>query len=272
MIVKKNTIKGVYMDYQNIILSIEDHIATITLNRPKAWNALCDEINYEIIDALNKIKYDQDVRVLIITGGEKVFAAGADIKQMSHATVMVAQRTADLGQSINNMLEELTIPVIAAVNGMALGGGCEMTLACDFRIVGENTTFAFPEVSLGILPGAGGTQRMTRLIGATKTKEMILLGKKVKGKEALEIGLATELVEDSEIMNTAIKMAKKLMTMPAYALAQAKRAINLGEVYGIGTGKLFERELFSLCFANPDQAEGMDAFASKRAPEYKNIR
>lgn len=260
------------MEYKNIILTVEDQIATITLNRPKAWNALCDEVNYELLDALNTIKYDQEVRVLIITGGEKVFAAGADIKQMSHATTMVAQKTADLGQSINNLLEELAIPVIAAVNGMALGGGCEMTLACDFRVVGESATFAFPEVSLGILPGAGGTQRMTKLIGATKTKEMILLGKRVKGKEAYEIGLATEVVADAEVMAKAKEMAEKLKKMPAFAAGMAKRAINLGEVYGIGTGKLFERELFSLCFSNPDQAEGMDAFINKRSPEYKNAR
>lgn len=260
------------MDYQNITYTLEDGIAVITLNRPKAWNALCSELNEEMIAVLNGIRNDEQVRVLIITGGPKVFAAGADIKQMSKATVMDAQRTADQGQCINNMLEDLPFPVIAAVNGPALGGGCEMTLACDFRVVGENASFAFPEVSLGILPGAGGTQRMTRLIGATKTKEMVLLGKKIKGKEAYEIGLATVTVPDEQVQETAMEMAKKLKKMPAYACAMAKRAINLGEVYGIGTGKLFERELFSLCFANPDQAEGMDAFANKRSPEYRHMR
>jgi len=260
------------MDYQNITYTLEDGIAVITLNRPKAWNALCSELNEEMIAVLNSIRNDEQVRVLIITGGPKVFAAGADIKQMSKATVMDAQRTADQGQCINNMLEDLPFPVIAAVNGPALGGGCEMTLACDFRVVGENASFAFPEVSLGILPGAGGTQRMTRLIGATKTKEMVLLGKKIKGKEAYEIGLATVTVPDEQVQETAMEMAKKLKKMPAYACAMAKRAINLGEVYGIGTGKLFERELFSLCFANPDQAEGMDAFANKRSPEYRHMR
>ncbi len=260
------------MDYQNITYALEDGIAVITLNRPKAWNALCSELNEELIEVLNSIRNDQQVRVLIITGGPKVFAAGADIKQMSKATVMDAQRTADQGQQINNMLEDLPFPVIAAVNGPALGGGCEMTLACDFRVVGENASFAFPEVSLGILPGAGGTQRMTRLIGATKTKEMVLLGKKIKGKEAYELGLATVTVPDEQVQETAVEMAKKLKKMPAYACAMAKRAINLGEVYGIGTGKLFERELFSLCFANPDQAEGMDAFANKRNPEYNHTR
>lgn len=260
------------MKYNNILYSMENGISVITLNRPKAWNALCSELNEEIIDVLNRIKNDQTVRVLIITGGPKVFAAGADIKQMAKATPMDAQRTADQGQLINNMLEELPFPVIAAVNGMALGGGCEMTLACDFRVVGESASFAFPEVSLGILPGAGGTQRMTHLIGPTRTKEMILLGRKITGKEAYELGLATVTVPDDQVWKEALKMAEKLKCMPAYACAMAKRSINLGELYGLEAGKKFERELFSLCFGNPDQAEGMDAFVNKRSPEYKHIR
>ena len=264
--------KGYIMDYQNIIYSFNDGIATITLNRPKAWNALCAELNDEMIDVLNKIKYDQEVRVLIITGGPKVFAAGADIKQMSKASAMQGQRTAEQGHLINDMLEELPFPVIAAVNGPALGGGCEMTLACDFRVVGEHSSFAFPEVSIGIMPGAGGTQRMARLIGAAKTKEMVLLGKKIKGTEAGELGLATVVVPDEQVQEEALKMAEKLKGMPAYACAMAKRAINLGETYGIGTGKLFEKELFGLCFAHPDQEEGMDAFMNKRDPHYSNDR
>lgn len=260
------------MEYKNIMFSLENGIATLTLHRPKAWNALCSELNDEIIDVLDQIKTNQEVRVLIITGGPKVFAAGADIKEMAKATPMDAQRTADKAHYINDTLEQLPFPVIAAVNGPALGGGCEMTLACDFRVVGENASFAFPEVSLGILPGAGGTQRMTRLIGATKAKEMILLGKKIKGKEAYEAGLATVVVPDDQVQEEAVKMAEKLKQMPSYACAMAKCAINRGELYGLEAGKKFERELFSLCFANPDQAEGMDAFANKRSPEYKHIR
>ena len=260
------------MSYQNILYAVEDEIATITLNRPKAWNALCSALNEEMIDLLSQIQYDQNIRVLIITGGSKVFAAGADIKQMSQATPSLAQRTSDQGQRINNMLEELPLPVIAAVNGPALGGGCELAISCDFRVVGENASFAFPEVSLGILPAAGGTQRMARLIGAAKAKEMILLGKKLSGTEALACGLATITVPDNQVQEEARNMAYSLKKMPAYALSHAKRCINLGELYGPGAGKLFERELFSLCFSNPDQAEGMDAFINHRKPEYKHMR
>jgi enoyl-CoA hydratase len=185
---------------------------------------------------------------------------------------MQGQRTAEQGHLINDMLEALPFPVIAAINGPALGGGCELSLACDFRVVGEHASFGFPEVSIGIMPGAGGTQRMTRIIGAAKTKEMVLLGKKLNGEEAYALGLATVLVPDDQVQDEAVKMAEQLKTMPAYASAMAKRAINLGETYGLGTGKLFEKELFGLCFAHPDQEEGMDAFMNKRAPHYSNDR
>ncbi|MCI5563042.1 MAG: enoyl-CoA hydratase-related protein [Intestinimonas massiliensis] len=260
------------MDYQNILLHVQNGIAIITLNRPKAWNALCTELNMELEDALRKVDADQTVRVVILTGGPKVFAAGADIKQMVTADVMEASRTACQGQQINEFIEQMSIPVIAAVNGMALGGGCELSMACDFRVVARDAVFGQPEVGLGILPGAGGTQRLAALVGVTKAREMVMLGTQITGEDALTLGLATCVVDSDKVMETAIDMAKKLQRKPAYALAMAKQAIAAGQNMGLGTGKLMERYLFALTFGNPDQAEGMQAFAEKRRPAYSNER
>lgn len=260
------------MDYQNILLNVQDGIAVITLNRPKAWNALCSELNTELEDALRKVDADQTVRVVILTGGPKVFAAGADVKQMSTASVMEATRTACQGQRINEFIEQMSVPVIAAVNGMALGGGCELCMACDFRVVAKDAVFGQPEVGLGILPGAGGTQRLAALVGPTKAREMVLLGTQINGEEALSLGLATCAVDAEQVMDTAMDMAKKLQRKPAYALAMAKQAITAGQDLGLGTGKLMERYLFALTFGNPDQAEGMQAFTEKRRPTYSNQR
>jgi len=258
--------------YEYIKLEIKDQIGIITLNRPKVWNALCVEVNYELADALGKIHHDQSVRVLILTGGDKVFAAGADVKRMQNATPFEAERMTYLGHMINDMLEALPIPVIAAVNGVALGGGCELTLACDFRVVGQSAKFGLPEVGLGILPGAGGTQRLTNLIGATKAKEMVMLGKNIKGEEAYHIGLATTVTEDALVMETAVKMAEKLKQKPASALRMAKAAINYGENFGTGTGKDFEKLMFSLLFSTNDHQEGLDAFVEKREAKFDHQR
>ena len=260
------------MGYEYIKLEVKDQIGIITLNRPKVWNALCAGLNYELADALGKIHHDQSVRVLILTGGDKVFAAGADVKGMQNATPFEAERTAYLGHMMNDMLEALPIPVIAAVNGVALGGGCELTLACDFRLVGKNTKFGLPEVGLGILPGAGGTQRLTKLIGATKAKEMVMLGKNIKGEEAYNIGLATAVTEDALVMEAAMEMAEKLKKKPASALRMAKAAINYGEDFGTGTGKNFEKLMFSLLFSTKDHQEGLDAFIEKREPAFDHQR
>lgn len=263
---------GDEMEYKYIQYKLEDGVAVITFNRPKAWNALCEELYSEIIDVVRNIDKCEEVRVLILTGGSKVFAAGADIKQMTHATPAQAARTCERGHMLNDLLEELPFPVIAAINGPALGGGCELAISCDFRVAGENAVFAFPEVGLGILPGAGGTQRMTQLIGSTRTREMILLGRRIKGWEAYEMGLATKVVADDQVWDEALKMAETLKKLPSYACAMAKKAIHMGELYGMATGKRMEQELFSLCFSNPDQTEGMMAFQEKRTPDFKNGR
>lgn len=262
----------VQKEFQNILLKTEDGIAVLTLNRPQAMNALCDALNNDLLEAIRLIHADTAARVLILTGGDKVFAAGADIKEIMNANPFDAERTANKAHSINDALESLPIPVIAAVNGPALGGGCEIALSCDFRIVGEKAVFGLPEVGLGAIPGAGGTQRLTKIIGPVRAKEMVMTGRVMKGKEAYETGLATRCVPDDEVMKEAVALAKKICEKPAASLQYAKQAVNYAVDHNIGTGKLFEKSLFSLCFQTEDQKEGMKAFVEKRSPHFTNKR
>jgi len=260
------------MVYQNILYQIQDGIGVITLNRPESHNALCRAVNEELEAALNQIAREPTVRVLILTGGSKVFAAGADIKEMLEASPLKAEITSAQAHQINNRLEDLPIPVIGAINGMALGGGCELALACDFRIVGENAVFGLPEVGLGIMPGAGGTQRLARLIGVTRAKAVVMLGKTVKGKEAYEIGIATKVVPDGQVMEETLALARKLKEKPAAALMLAKMAFSWGDRFGLETGKGMEKLLFALAFSTADQKEGMSAFMERRPPAYTHDR
>lgn len=258
------------MTYDNIIYSVMDGIATIQLNRPTAYNALNSAINRDILSALNEVDADTTIRVLVLTGNEKAFAAGADIGEMATAGPNRAREVCAVAIEINNRLESMAIPVIAAVGGLAWGGGCELALACDFRIGGPKTSFKLPEVSLGIIPGANGTQRLLPLIGPAKTKELVMLCQAVKGEEAFRLGLLTRLVDDTEVLSEAYKMAEELKAMPGRALAAAKWSINAGSNDSIAEGKQVECAEFSLLFDTHDQKEGMAAFAEKRKPLYTN--
>lgn len=260
------------MAYENIVVTLENGVAVIRLNRPKAFNALCKAVNEEMEAALKELRLDQSVRVLIITGGEKVFAAGADIKEMLTANSFEALETSRFGHYINELIEQLPFPVIASVCGPALGGGLELALACDFRVLGESAKLGLPEVGLGILPGAGGTQRLVRLVGASKAKELIMLGSNLKAADALALGLATCVAPDDQVWEETQKLATKLIQKPAAALMLAKRAVNCGEEYGLAAGKIFENILFGLSFSSQDQAEGMTAFLERRPPNYSNAR
>lgn len=260
------------MEYENITLEVKDGIASICLNRPKVYNALCAALNKDMESALNELVQNSDVRALIITGGSKVFAAGADIREMLTANPFEARESSCSGHLINNTIEALPFPVIAAVCGPALGGGCELALACDFRILGENAQLGLPEVGLGIIPGAGGTQRLVRLIGAARAKEMILLGKTIKATEAMALGLATAVVPDDLVQKEAIGMAHRLAEKPASALMLAKQAVNYGETFGGEAGKVIENILFGMAFSSTDQIEGMTAFVERRRPIYRNMR
>lgn len=258
------------MQYENIIYSVNNNVATIQINRPKAYNALNCEVNAEILSALDETDSDRNIRALVITGNEKAFAAGADIGELAVAGPNRSREICMTALAINDRLEQMDIPTIAAVNGLAWGGGAEMALACDFRIGGAKTSIKLPEVALGIIPGANGTQRLLALVGAAKAKEIVMLCQAIKGEEAFSLGLLTRLVDDGEVLSEAYKLADELKAMPGKALTAAKRAINAGMIYTVSEGK--KTECFEVCmlFDTHDQKEGMAAFSEKRAPEYTN--
>ncbi|KGK85475.1 enoyl-CoA hydratase [Desulfosporosinus sp. HMP52] len=257
------------MDYETVIVEIEDGIAIVTLNRPEVLNALSGQVFNELADAASILADDDSVRAVIITGGEKVFAAGADIKMMA------SQSAVDVATSIRpskiafHLIETMKKPVIAAIAGYALGGGCELTLVTDVRIAADTAQFGLPEIKLGILPGGGGTQRLPKLIGAGKAKELIFSGDIIDAEEALRIGLVNKVVPVSDLMAEAKKMAKKFASRGAVALQLAKSCINEGLQMDLEIGLQYEHKCFSLLFATEDQKEGMAAFIEKRKPKFK---
>lgn len=257
------------MKFETIIVEIEEGIATITLNRPEVLNALNSQVFNEISDAAKNLGEDESVRAVIITGGEKVFAAGADIKQMASLNAVDIVKGVRPSKITMNLLENMSKPVIAAIAGYALGGGCELTLAADVRIAADNAQFGLPEIKLGILPGGGGTQRLPRLIGAGKAKELIFSGDIISADEALRIGLVNKVVPADQLIPEARKMAKKFISKGAVALQLAKSCINEGLQVDLETGLQYEHKCFSLLFATIDQKEGMKAFLEKRKPNFQ---
>ncbi|OLN26954.1 enoyl-CoA hydratase/isomerase family protein [Desulfosporosinus metallidurans] len=257
------------MAYETIIVQIEEGIATITLNRPMVLNALSNQVFNEIAEAASTLSADPSVRVVIITGGEKVFAAGADIGQMAAATAVEVMNSDRPSQRAINIIENMPKPVIAAVAGFALGGGCELTLAADVRIAADNAQFGLPEIKLGILPGAGGTQRLPRLIGVGRAKEMIFTGNFISAEEAWRIGLVNKVVPVDQLFIEAKKMAKRFAALGAVALSMAKSAVNEGLKMDLETGLQYENKCFNLLFATEDQKEGMKAFLEKRPANFQ---
>lgn len=258
------------MEYDNIIFQVEDGIATITFNRPKALNALNTDLITEMSNALDEIAEDEDIRVLILTGaGEKSFIAGADITELATFNSLQAKRFSKKGMDAINKLQELPIPVIAAVNGFALGGGNEMALACDFIYAAENAKFGLPEINLGLIPGFGGTQRLPRLIGRNIAKEMIFTGKMITAAEAKEIGIVNKVCSIKDLMDEVIKTAKAIASKGKFSLYAAKDTINKGMDVGLSTGCSIENDAFALCMASEDAKEGTTAFLEKRKAEFK---
>ncbi|MDX2440516.1 MAG: enoyl-CoA hydratase-related protein [Desulfobacterales bacterium] len=258
------------MAYENIIFKTDDGIATITFNRPKALNALNDDLLKEFSLALDDISENEDIRVLILTGaGEKAFVAGADITELSTFNSLKAKIFSQKGQKTINKLQELAIPVIAAVNGFALGGGSEVALACDFIYASENAVFGLPEITLGIMPGFGGTQRLPRLIGKNMAKEMIFTGKMIKADEAYRIGLANKVCPAESLMDDVLKTAKAIASKGKVSLRCAKQAVNTGMNSDLVTGCNIEIDAFALCFASEDAKEGTSAFLEKRKAQFK---
>ena len=257
------------MAYTSIELSCDEGIATLTFNRPKALNALNTVLLEEFADALAGIKKDETIRVLILTGsGEKAFVAGADITEIATLTPLGAKKFARNGQDVIGKLQGLAIPAIAAVNGYALGGGCEMALACDFIYASDKAIFGLPEISLGVIPGFGGTQRLPRLIGANQAKEMIFTGKHLSAAEAKEIGLVNKIFAPGELMAAVTETAKLIASKGKASLCAAKQALNQGLNADLVTGLAIERDAFALCLASQDAKEGTGAFLEKRKPVF----
>lgn len=257
------------MSYETILVEIEEGIALLTLNRPAVLNALNDQVFRELAEAAAAFAADPAVRVVIITGGEKVFAAGADIGQMASASAVDVATGDKPSHKAFQLIESMPKPVIAAIAGYALGGGCELSLTADIRIAADNAQLGLPEIKLGILPGGGGTQRLPRLIGAGKAKELIFSGDFISAQEALNIGLVNKVVASAELMTEARKMAKKFASRGAVALRLAKASVNEGLRMDLEAGLEYEHKCFSLLFATEDQKEGMKAFLEKRPANFK---
>ena len=258
------------MTYENLLIQIDSGIAIITINRPKAMNALNEKTLLELQDIFASVAEDVAVKVVILTGsGEKAFVAGADIAAMQPLSALEARQFAKLGHRVMSAIERCPKPVIAAVNGFALGGGCELALGCDIRIVAENARFGQPEVNLGVIPGFGGTQRLARLIGKGRALELILTGEMIDAAEAYRIGLANKVVPLDQLLDTTKKMASAIISKGSYAVQLAKEAIHNGLELDLDRADQYEAELFGLCFATADQKEGMQAFLEKRQAEFK---
>jgi enoyl-CoA hydratase len=257
------------MPYQDIILDRKGRVGIITFNRPKALNALCDSLVVELGAALDELEGDADIGAIVVTGSEKAFAAGADIKEMKDRD-FVDVYSADFITRGWERLAQCRKPVIAAVAGYALGGGCEMAMMCDIILAADNAKFGQPEITLGVLPGAGGTQRLTRLVGKSKAMEMCLSGRMMDAAEAERSGLVARVVPAAQLMEEALKLAGRIAGMSAPIAMMVKESVNRAYETTLAEGIRFERRLFHASFATADQKEGMSAFAEKRPPVFKH--
>jgi enoyl-CoA hydratase len=256
------------MEYKNIIFSVEEGIATITFNRPKALNAMNSETATELLNAANICKKDDSIKALILTGSGKAFVAGADISQMQDYCPQDGLKFMEQGHEVTRFIEEMPKPSIAAVNGFALGGGTELSMACDIRFASENAIFGQPEILIGLIPGWGGTQRLPRLVGMGIAKEIILGGGQIDAKRAYEIGLVNKVVPADKLMEEANKFARKLASMPPFTMKMAKYSINYGYDLALDNANRLEMECCAQCFSTSDQKEGMKAFLEKRKPNF----
>jgi enoyl-CoA hydratase len=249
-------------------ISKEDGILWVKLNRPQVLNAINEELVDGLFSAIERAKKEKDVRVMVITGEGRAFSAGADVKMFSQMDAYRAREVVTkLGKALEE-LEELEVPVIAAVNGLALGGGCEIAMACDIIIASHKAVFGQPEINLGIIPGAGGTQRLARLIGWKKAMELCLLGETIDAKEAQRLGLVNKVVEHEKLIEEVKSLAEKLKKKSPTALMLAKQAVNRGFKMSLKSGISYERDIFSLSFASKDASEGIKAFIEKREPRF----
>lgn len=259
------------MTYKTLLYEKADGIARVTLNRPEALNALNSTVYTELYDVFEAIENDADVRVVVLTGsGEKAFAAGSDVVEMQDMSTLDIQKFVATIRKASDRIYTLSKPTIAAINGYALGGGCELSMCCDLRICSEKARFGQPEINLGLIPGASGTQRLPRLIGMAKAKELIFLGDMIDAATALSLGLVNKVVPLEKLMDEAMEWAKRLASKSGPVLAMAKMAINTGVDTDITSGLNIEARCVALCFATKDRKEGMKAFLEKRKAEFKN--
>lgn len=258
------------MEYRNIVFDVKDGIGCITFNRPKALNALNGETLNELFHALEQIRENEEIRVLILTGaGEKAFVAGADITELATFGALEGKHFSALGQKAIDKLQELDIPTIAAVNGFALGGGCEIAVACDFIYACETAKFGLPEINLGLIPGFGGTQRLPRLIGKNRAKEMIFTGMMIDAQQAASMGLVNKVCPAASLLDETMKTAGVIASKGKVSLRAAKQTINTGMDVDLQNGCLVECNAFALCMASEDAREGTSAFLEKRKAAFK---
>jgi enoyl-CoA hydratase len=258
------------MEFKYIIYEKSEGIATITLNRPEALNAFSREVVEEILQALQDVRNDENVRVVVLTGaGEKAFSAGADIKSMIGMTVLKARELSLMGEKLCLALENLEKPVIAALNGYALGGGLEVAMSCDLRIASENARMGQTEINIGLIPGWGGTQRLTRLIGRAKAKELVFTGRMIDAKTAEQLGIINMAVPQDKFKDTVRQFASELASKAPVAVRVAKALINKGADISLDSALALEREGFGVVASTEDLKEGVSAFTEKRKPAFK---
>ena len=248
----------------NVLLEKKGNIAVATINRPKALNALNSQVLEDLNELVDLVTADEEIRALVLTGaGEKAFVAGADIGEMSTLTKAEGEAFGKKGNDVFRKLETMPIPTIAAINGFALGGGCELSMSCDIRICADTAVFGQPEVGLGITPGFGGTQRLPRIVGMANAMELILTAQTINAARAKEIGLVSHVVAPEELMNKAMELANAIAANAQIAVRQSKAAIRRGLQTDMNTGVAYESEAFALCFATEDQKDAMKAFVNK---------
>lgn len=258
-------------EYQTIIFEVDGGIAQITLNRPERLNAISYQLMSELDDVLTKIEENPEIRVAILTGGTKCFCAGADIKERTskQATSMEVYDNFHRSRRVFKKIENLPKPTIAAISGVAMGGGCELALVCDLRIASDTARIGVPEIKIGVIPAAGGTQRLPRLIGAAKAKEMVFMGEPLDAQEAYRVGLVNKVVPVEDLIDEARKWAKVFMERPPLTLKMAKSAINRGLEMNLDNALEYEAQCATLLFSTEDRLEGMEAFVEKRKPLFK---
>ena len=257
------------MAFKTLIVEVEDHVSLIKLNRPDALNALNSELVGELCDALREADGNEKVRVIVITGSDKAFAAGADVKEMSEKS-FAEVAAGDMFGAVTEEFLRIRKPIIAAVAGYALGGGCELAMMCDFIIAADNVKFGQPEVNLGVMPGIGGSQRLTRFVGKAKSMDMNLTGRFMDADEAERSGLVSRVVPAKKLMEETMAVAQKITEKSMLSVIAIKEAVNRSYETTLHEGLLFERRLFHSLFATDDQKEGMLAFLEKREPQFRD--